>query len=173
MGDISIRRESPYPAGINDGFSSGCAHIAIDAHITNRRLSGKHDYSHVMWELSISLVDDSEMREINNRFRNINETTDVLSFPQYELAEIEEFLNSHVISENIVLGDIVISLEWLERESKNDFDVLRRSYAWMMLHGILHLFGLDHETPDDEQKMRDEEKRILVEMESYISGVGE
>jgi len=171
MGDISIRRESPYPPGINDGFTSGCAHLAIVTHIANRRSSQKFEFSLVLWELSVSLVDDNEMREINNRFRNINESTDVLSFPQYEPAEIDELLNSHVISESMVLGDIVISLEWVKRESKNDFDILRRSYAWMMLHGILHLFGLDHETPEEEKKMREEENRILLEMDSYISGV--
>ncbi len=173
MGNISIRREVPFPPGLNIGYVTGCAHIAVDSCIAHKRPTDFEELELVTWELSVSLVDDDEIRRINKQFRNINEPTDVLSFPQYEPEEIDEFLSSPAPFGKLILGDVVVSLEWIERESKGDYDVARRSFAWMMVHGILHLFGYDHEAADDNGKMREEESRVLLEMEDFISVVGE
>ena len=171
MGDIYIRRELPYPPGLNTGFVTGCARLAVDSIVNKLRSSDLDEFGFVLWELSISLVDDSEIRDINNRFRNIDEPTDVLSFPQNEPEEIKEFLETAVPIAKLVLGDVVISLEWVARKAENDSEVGRRLFAWMMIHGILHLFGFDHDSAKMETLMRKEEDRILLELEDFISGV--
>ncbi len=173
MGNISIRREVPFPPSLNIGFVTGCTHIAVESCLAQKRPQEFEELELVTWELSVSLVDDNEIRKINKQFRTINEPTDVLSFPQYEPEEIDEFISSPAPFGKLILGDVVISLEWIERESKGDYEVVRRSFAWMMVHGILHLFGYDHEASDDDGRMREEESRILLEMEDFISVVGE
>ena len=171
MGDIYIRRELPYPSGLNTGFVTGCARNIVDAVVSRIRSSELNDLGFLLWELSVSLISDKEIRDINNRFRNLDESTDVLSFPQYEPNEIDEIIRTPVPTSKVILGDIVISLEWVGREGKNDPEIARKVFARLMIHGILHLFGWDHETSKDEKMMKSEEDRILLELEDFISGV--
>ena len=86
---------------------------------------------------TIAFVSDRKMRELNNEFRGKNSTTDVLSFP-FEADEFETAENN--------LGDIVISLEQAQRQAaENDLD-LCTEIKQLILHGILHLCGYDHDT---------------------------
>jgi probable rRNA maturation factor len=171
MGDIFIRRELPFPPGLNTGFVTGCFRLAIDSVLAKKQHEEMKELGPVHWELSISLVDNREIRDVNNRFRNINEATDVLSFPQYEPEELDEFLITSISFTPLVLGDVVISLEWIEEHSDANPDVIRRSFAWMAVHGVLHLFGLDHDSDMEDKRMREEETRILLEIEDFISSV--
>lgn len=89
----------------------------------------------------ISFVSDRKMRLLNKNFRGKNTTTDVLSFP-FEAEEFESGENN--------LGDIIISLEQAERqtiENNLDFEI---EIKQLILHGILHLCGFDHETDTGE-----------------------
>lgn len=98
----------------------------------------------------IAFVSDRKMRFLNKNFRGKDSTTDVLSFP----FEAEEFENSERI-----LGDIFISLEQAERqaaENNLDFDT---EIKQLILHGILHLCGFDHETDNGEMNRREIEFR--------------
>ena len=91
--------------------------------------------------LTVAFVSDKKMRELNESFRGKNSTTDVLSFP-FEAEEFE--------SEENNLGDIVIAAEQAARqavENKFDFDT---EIKQLILHGVLHLCGFDHETDDGE-----------------------
>ena len=91
---------------------------------------------------TIAFVSDRRMRELNRSFRGLNKTTDVLSFP----AGANEFPSTD--EEN--LGDIAISVQRAElqaRESGLSFD---DEIAQLILHGLLHLCGYDHETDDGE-----------------------
>lgn len=92
-------------------------------------------------DLTVAFVSDRKMRELNRMFRYKNSTTDVLSFP-YEADEFEQDENN--------LGDIVISLEQAARQaSENNLD-LETEIKQLILHGILHLCGYDHETDTGE-----------------------
>ena len=99
----------------------------------------------------IAFVSDKKMRELNKTFRGKNFTTDVLSFP-FEADEFDSDVNN--------LGDIIISVEQAARQSKeNDLD-LETEIKQLILHGILHLCGYDHETDNGEMnalelKLRD------------------
>lgn len=91
--------------------------------------------------LTIAFVSDNKMQTLNRDFRSKNKTTDVLSFP-YEADEFD-------IDENY-LGDIVISLEQAKRQAIENNLTLDLEVKQLILHGILHLCGYDHETDNGE-----------------------
>src|SRR6476619_1117070 len=91
---------------------------------------------------AVALVSDQRMSDLNRIFRGKDSTTDVLSFPN----EPEAFESG--ILEN--LGDIVISCEQAERQSKENNLTLENEIKQLMLHGLLHLCGFDHETDNGE-----------------------
>ena len=100
--------------------------------------------------VTVAFVSDRQMRALNNEFRGKKKTTDVLSFP-FEPDEFDDEQN--------FLGDIVISLEQAQRQSKeNDLD-LETEIKQLILHGILHLCGYDHETDAGEMNRRELELR--------------
>ncbi len=100
--------------------------------------------------VTVAFVSDEKMRLLNKTFRGKNATTDVLSFP-FEAEEFEREENS--------LGDIFISLEQAERQSiENNLD-FKLEIKQLILHGILHLCGFDHETDSGEMNRRELELR--------------
>lgn len=98
---------------------------------------------------TVAFVSDRRMRELNKQFRGKNFTTDVLSFP-YEAEDFE--LND----EN--LGDIIICVEQAARQSAENNLNLETEIKQLILHGVLHLCGYDHET--DSGEMNAEELRL-------------
>jgi len=97
-------------------------------------------------ELSILLVDDANIRNLNRQHRKIDSATDVLSFPQNEG---DEFI-SHM------LGDVVISVETAERQAAEHHFSLEQELVLLLIHGLLHLLGYDHErSPQDEKMMKE------------------
>jgi len=104
-------------------------------------------------ELSLSLVDDTEITELNQHYLLRDRPTDVLAFPMRE----GSFSNINPQ----LLGDIVISLETAQRQAAKRKHSLAEEVAVLIIHGILHLFGYNHETPDREAKtMRKKEREL-------------
>ena len=91
-------------------------------------------------DVTIAFVSDRQMRELNRQWRGKTGTTDVLSFPAGE----DEFANPGGAN----LGDVVISAEQAARQSKEHDLSLDEEIAQLILHGLLHLCGYDHETDD-------------------------
>jgi probable rRNA maturation factor len=103
-----------------------------------------------------ALVSDRRMKELNSLFRGKSETTDVLSFPaNRETFEIQPALNGT----DHFLGDIVISAEQAQRQAKSNRLSLEREIKQLILHGVLHLCGYDHERDDGEMNARELELR--------------
>jgi len=103
---------------------------------------------------TVAFVSDKKMRELNKTFRYKTSTTDVLSFP-FEPDEFE--------IESNYLGDVVISVEQAERQAKENHLDLETEIKQLILHGILHLCGYDHEGDSGEMnalelKLRDKLK---------------
>jgi len=98
-------------------------------------------------EVSLSLVADSEMRELNRRFRGKDKPTDVLSFPLQEGRR-------H-------LGDVVISLDTARRQADEGGWPLSVELRRLLAHGLLHCAGHDHEAPADARRMQRAERRLL------------
>ncbi len=112
-------------------------------------------------EISVSIVDHEEIREINRQFRNIDRATDVLSFPMLTFAEGEKA----EVNENdeIVLGDIIISLERAKEQAEGYGHSLKRELAFLTAHSMLHLLGYDHMEPEEEEEMFRRQKEILLQ----------
>lgn len=100
-------------------------------------------------------VNDRKMRDLNFAYRGLDKTTDVLSFPM--LSEKLEVRSPHLL-----LGDIVISPRKAEAQAKENGVSLQHEIAWLLVHGLLHLLGLDHEKNRYQaEKMRKIEKELL------------
>ncbi len=113
---------------------------------------GVKDYT-----VSILLVDDKKICQLNNRYRQKNQPTNVLSFPFAEGAD--HSLLSIPVRE---LGDIVISVDAAFRESIEYGQNFHDRIAWLLIHGLLHLLGYDHEKSTEQaQKMSDKENELL------------
>ncbi|MEK6224186.1 MAG: rRNA maturation RNase YbeY [Thermodesulfobacteriales bacterium] len=104
-------------------------------------------------ELSITLTDDIQMRELNRSYRQIDRTTDVLSFPQSEGPDFT------------LLGDIVISIDTAKRHSVSYGVSLHDELKKLIIHGILHLLGHDHKKKKETQVMRKKEKELSLIVE--------
>ena len=116
------------------------------------------------FEVSISFVCNEEMRSLNKEYRNIGKETDVLSFPLVEF--IEEELNTEdedaeYIEEEIALGDIVISMEKAVEQSEEYGHSFKRELAFLLVHGMLHLLGYDHDEEASEGEIFDKQEEIL------------
>lgn len=121
-------------------------------------------------QISIIIVDNKEIAEINNEFRGINKATDVLSFPMLEFPEHrvfkevykgKEFDDSYMDGEELVLGDMAISLEKAREQCEEYGHSYEREVAYLTVHSILHLLGYDHMEDEDKIIMRNREEDIL------------
>ena len=104
-------------------------------------------------ELCLAFVNDEEMRKLNADYRNINRTTDVLSFPQDG-------------PDDSILGDVIISIDTAIRRSKLQRLSIEREIYKLIIHGILHLLGYDHKKKNEAKVMREKELEILSSVES-------
>ncbi|HOB11747.1 MAG TPA: rRNA maturation RNase YbeY [Syntrophomonadaceae bacterium] len=110
-------------------------------------------------EASILIVDNSYIQELNFIYRGQNTPTDVLSFAMNELGEEEpDFDFSGEVN---VLGDIVISLEKAQEQCQEYGHSLERELGYLVVHGMLHLLGYDHETEAERKLMRELEEKIM------------
>ncbi len=110
-------------------------------------------------EISISIVDDAEIQQINRQFRGIDRPTDVLSFPQLTFAEGEKMERNE--NGEVMLGDIIISLERAKAQAEEYGHSLKREIAFLTAHSMLHLLGYDHMEPEEEAEMFARQKAIL------------
>ena len=115
-------------------------------------------------ELSVTIVDNEEIREINNEHRGIDKATDVLSFPMLEFDEEGNAIECDFdfSDDTVILGDIVISAERAMEQSKELGHSFVREMAFLTVHSMLHLLGYDHvDNPEGEKEMIRKQKDIL------------
>ncbi len=112
-------------------------------------------------EVSVSFIDNSEIRELNASFRHINLETDVLSFPLFDDGKIYK----DPTTGQCILGDIVISMEKAVEQARLYGHSLERELGFLTVHSMFHLLGYDHEKGGiDAQIMREKEEAILTEL---------
>lgn len=106
--------------------------------------------------VAVAFVSDRKMQALNKQFRGKNATTDVLSFP----FEADEFAPA-----DDFLGDVVISLEQAQRQAIENDLAFETEIKQLILHGILHLCGYDHETDAGEMNRRELKLRKILEID--------
>lgn len=109
-------------------------------------------------EVSIAIVDDEAMRNLNRKFRKKNKTTDVLTFPADD-----SYADPH--AKGRPLGDIVISIDQARLQATEQKHSLATEIRYLILHGILHALGHDHETDKGEMNELEVEVRAAVGLE--------
>jgi len=117
-----------------------------------KRVLGDLGYSE--GELSVLFTDDQEIASLNSRYRKKTEATNVLAFPMWDTPPTG--------SNAGMLGDIVVSMETARRESHALGEPLHETVLRLLIHGLLHLLGYDHEISEEEAaRMEKAEKRLL------------
>lgn len=113
-------------------------------------------------QLAIRLVDEVEARELNHRYRHRDRATNVLSFP----AELEPGLAEMLRADGqpVPLGDLVICVPLVYREAAEQGKTLREHWAHLVVHGVLHLLGHDHQGPAEARRMEALETRLLEQL---------
>lgn len=105
-------------------------------------------------ELSILITDDKHIAELNSRFLKRKGPTNVLAFSIRD--------DAHNEPETLMLGDIVISLDAAMRDAKKAGESLTKMIDRLLIHGLLHLLGYDHERSEEARKMEEETERLLT-----------
>lgn len=127
----------------------------------------------VPYQISLLFVDNEEIRTINKENRSIDRETDVLSFPMldYEKDKVYkdmylyyDFDETFMDGDELVLGDIVLSLEKALEQSKEYNHSFERETSYLVVHSVLHLLGYDHMEEEEKKIMRNEEEKILSKM---------
>ncbi len=113
--------------------------------------------------INIILTTPEEIRKYNKEYREIDKSTDVLSFPMFEKEELKKIQeNGNEIHD--VLGDVIISIEQVKRQAVEYGHSFERELAYMLVHGFYHLMGYDHIEEKDKIQMRPKEEYVLNEL---------
>ncbi len=121
-------------------------------------------------EVSILLTDNEQIRQINQEYRGMDKPTDVLSFPVIEydtpgdFSALEESVAEYFHPETgeLLLGDIVISIDRAISQAEEYGHSLMRELAFLTTHSMFHLFGYDHEE-EEERKIMEEKQRAVLD----------
>ena len=111
-------------------------------------------------EISVTFVDNEEIRKLNSQYRNKDTATDVLSFPMGENGVYDVNMETGAK----ILGDVVLSMEKAIEQSKAYGHSLQREVAYLTAHSVLHLLGYDHIESMDRVRMREKEELIMTEL---------
>lgn len=129
-------------------------------------------------DVSLLIVDDESIRQINKENRDIDRSTDVLSFPMNEFdvpgdfSKIEDDDSAFdPDSGELILGDIVISYEHVLNQANEYGHSIEREYTFLIVHSMLHLCGFDHIEEDDRIIMEDKQKEVMAILSKKYSGL--
>ena len=160
---VALDGDQDWPADV-----SSLARFFLTQLILDEGLSGR-------WQLSLTITDDAGIRVINQEWRDKDGPTDVLSFPQYDFwngvprealspgadpSTYEGFPGP----ESILLGDIVISFETCRRQGREVGHGTQSEFLRLLVHGLLHLVGYDHERSAEEEKIMQRREDELLNL---------
>lgn len=124
-------------------------------------------------QVNLLLTSDEEIHHMNREYRDVDRPTDVLSFPQVEYGSPADFswAETHEIdcfdpdSGELLLGDIVISLDKVKEQAEKYGHGVKREYAFLIAHSMLHLLGYDHMTEEERLDMEARQTRVLEQLQ--------
>jgi len=143
------QQEVKVPTGIRMLLRRACTAVLV------------HEQFDKSAEVGVRFVDNAEIQRLNQQYRNIDDATDVLSFPLGE----NGIYDASPESGALLLGDIVISLPRAVEQARIYGHTLQRELAYLTVHSMLHLLGYDHEAGGMETvRMREKEEGVLVQL---------
>jgi len=112
------------------------------------------------YEVGLVFTDSETVKQLNRDYRGVDEPTDVLAFHMLPQREVDD---SFALPPDGVtrLGEVIISYPQAVAQAKKQGHSRERELALLIIHGILHLLGYDHEEPEEESKMRERERELL------------
>lgn len=123
-------------------------------------------------EVSLSLANEDEIREVNREFRDMDRVTDVLSFPMqcFERPAAYDFLENsmeafHPESGELLLGDIMICVPRMRSQANEYGHGEKREFAFLVAHSVLHLLGYDHMTDAERELMETRQRQVLEKLQ--------
>lgn len=114
------------------------------------------EFDDVDSELSLVFTDDANIRTINAKWRHIDKATNVLSFPAFPIQPGQQ--------PGPILGDIVIARETVQREAQEENKSFDDHLSHLIVHGLLHLTGYDHQNDEEAEQMESLERKILASL---------
>lgn len=123
-------------------------------------------------QVNVLLTDNEGIREFNKEYRDIDRETDVLSFPNVDFEEpgvfdIDEDAEADYFdpeSGELILGDIIISVEKVAEQAENYGHSKKREFAFLVAHSMLHLSGYDHMEPEEAKVMEAKQESVLQKL---------
>ena len=150
--DERVKHDRSYDTIVSQAIIESLRSEAIDMHCV----------------VNVLITDDEGIREYNREYRNIDTATDVLSFPMQTFLQTGwKSLSEPEFDEDtgdLLLGDIVISLESVERQAVEYGNTNEYETAYLIIHSSLHLIGYDHDDETGEKIMHSKNKKIIQEM---------
>lgn len=145
-----------YDVAINaDGWQSEHSLRMLVDRVLEATLHGL-EFDDVDSELSLVFTDDANIRTINAKWRHIDKATNVLSFPAFPMQPGQR--------PGPILGDIVIARETVQREAQEENKSFDDHLNHLIVHGLLHLTGYDHQNDDEAEQMESLERKILASL---------
>ncbi|MCT6887342.1 rRNA maturation RNase YbeY [Bartonella apis] len=145
-----------YDVAINaDGWQSEHSLRMLVDRVLEATLHGL-EFDDVDSELSLVFTDDANIRTINAKWRHIDKATNVLSFPAFPIQPGQR--------PGPILGDIVIARETVQREAQEENKSFDDHLSHLIVHGLLHLTGYDHQNDDEAEQMESLERKILASL---------
>ncbi|MGD9637804.1 MAG: rRNA maturation RNase YbeY [Alphaproteobacteria bacterium] len=148
----------------NRDLKNLCSKVAEKALVIG--LSKNNDLSGIPYpaEANILLTDDEFIKALNFKYRGMNSATNVLSFAAIDGKDSKSISEEAEIFSTLILGDIIISLDTIEKEAQEFLITFEDRLAHIIIHGVLHLVGFDHQNDDEANVMEKLEASILAEM---------
>ncbi len=143
-------------------LADGCREKINEAADRAARLEGLEDFS-----ANIVIADDEYLLGLNQKFRQIDRSTDVLSFPANDITgpisgKLPKGWSRSLGRRARCFGDIFISIEHATAQAEEYGNTLTQELCFLAVHGMLHLLGYDHMQPEEEQVMRQKQREALL-----------
>lgn len=145
--------------------------------LADKVINGALDYVECPYEAEVNVLftDNASIREINRENREIDAPTDVLSFPNAEFivpAEFDDLEDTqpevfHPDTGELMLGDIVISVEKVVSQAEEFGHSIERELGFLLAHSVLHLCGFDHMEEEERAVMEEKQRQIMDTLELY------
>lgn len=139
--------------------------------ITNKIMNEIIKQHNIIYDIGVFvlLVSNYKIKKINKQFRQIDRSTDVLSFPMFEFDKIADFKNatSFINNNELFIGDTIISVDKCLAQAAKYNHSIKREFSFLITHSFLHLIGYDHIKNNDEKKMISMQNNILSNLGIY------